>query len=280
MFKDLIMKVQSLLAIILCFLFIDINAQNEGQYHVVQVRGAITNVGSGKSLNRGDVVKSIDKLQFGNAQAMALVINASGKFTVKLPFQDDDRTALLENSISPVRSRNQISTRGFANNTDELTDLKSYFGKDMFAIIGDDISVKLNKKVYPLNSKKFIVFYYTAFDDRIAKKIRFNDQQLVIEKEKLMNCKGRLLEGNQIKNVGVYQYEADTKLSDKITEVSFVFVDELELKEEFNTIIPFLQSQGKSKAEVELYLQDYFIDVYGFTDKRILTSFIDTLIKK
>ena len=44
--------------------------------------------------------------------------------------------------------------------------------------------LKLDENIYPLNNDKFIVFYYKINGVQVSKKVGFNKQHLIIEKDK------------------------------------------------------------------------------------------------
>lgn len=275
--KPIIMK--TTLTILLTFIAINFLS---GQYHVVQVRGEIKNVETGNDIERGDKISASDMLKFVSAQSMALVINTNGKYSVQLPIEagidGQDQGVSVESAISPIRSRNQISTRGFDAQKDRIDNLKAYFGSTSFAVIGDSLTVFLQEDMYPLNNSKFIVFYYTLNGTEISKKVGFNNQHLIIEKEKLFESKGEKFNGDLIPKMEVYKYEVASKDSEKITECDLKFLNKQDLASEFSEIISFMKQEGKTDEAIKTYLGDYFIDVYGDTDQEQLKKFIEELI--
>src|SRR3972149_7060966 len=150
--------------LIIVFLFFStlVNAQTENYYRVIKVSGDIMNVDQGKNLGTGDKIEGSEKLKFQSANANALAINGiSEKFSLKSPSSDmisgSGGLVAVQLSATLVVSRNQLSTRGLQDDRPVL-DLKSYLGKETFTVIGDSLSVLLDKDIYPLNNNKFIVF--------------------------------------------------------------------------------------------------------------------------
>ena len=160
----------------------------------------------------------------------------------------------------------------------EIVDLKSYFGKENFAIIGDSLSVKLDEEIYPLNNNKFIVFYYDIDDEQVSKKVGFNKQRLIIEKDKLMQGKENKLNGNKINGIEVFQYEMSSQKSEKITEFNLLFVNGEDIKVEFDAIMPVLTGLNMTNEEMQSYLINYFTDVYGLTDQNVIINFVNEFL--
>ncbi len=249
-------------------------------YHIVKVDGNIINMNQEKSLTRGDKILATDNLKFKSSNANALAISEnSEKFALKEPsidvISENRETVSVMLSASPIVSRNQLSTRGLVDANKPIVDLKSYFGKENFAVIGDSLSVKLDDGIYPLNNNKYIVFYYDINGIIVSKKVGFNKQRLIIEKEKLMESKGNKLSGNEISNIEVYQHELSTDKTDLITSFNLVFIDKKELVKEFDTMLPVINKVFTDEKEKKEYLINYFGDIYGLTDLSALNNFVE-----
>lgn len=252
-------------------------------YHVVKVNGDILNMNQNKSLSTGDEIMSSDNLRFQTINASALAINEkSEKYNLKRPAIDissnDDMAFTVMLAATPVLSRNQLTTRGLVKTEKAIVDLKSYFGKETFAVVGDSMSVLLDEGLFPLNNNKFIVFHYTIDGKTVSKKLGFNNQYLIIEKDKLMEVEGKQLSGNQITGIEVFQHEVSTDIKEKITEINLIFVDKELLYKEFNAIMPVLNKVYSTNDEKIEYLTNYFGDVYGITDLRLLLKVMDEYI--
>lgn len=252
-------------------------------YHVVKVNGDILNMNQGKSLSTGDKIMSSDNLRFQTINASALAINEkSEKYNLKRPAIDistnDDMGFTVMLAATPVLSRNQLTTRGLVNTERAIVDLKSYFGKDDFAVIGDSMSVLLDESLFPLNNNKFVVFHYIINGKTVSKKLGFNNQYLIIEKDKLLEVEGKQILGNQITGIEVYQHEVSSDNSEKITEINLVFVDKESLFKEFDAMIQVLNKLYSTNEEKIEYLTNYFGDVYGLTDLRLLMKVMDEYV--
>jgi hypothetical protein len=277
---------RSILLILAAFVIFAFQQANEF-YHIIKVDGTIVNTSTGKNLIPGDNIKPNDRLEFKSPYATALVIsNTRGKFTLKMPenkdlFDNKGDTKLLamaDNAVSPIDSRGMLATRGIG--LAEVKDLKTYLGTDNFYLIGKTLSVKLNKTVYPLSEKQFLVFTYNIKNQNQSKKIGFSNQYLNIDRDALIKSPDDLQQGNSIKEVQVYKVDKTADKNDLITKFNLVFLDEEKLKQEFDVIIPFLQDQNLDRMHVIDYLKGYFNDVYGTTDADVLFQTVNKEVAK
>jgi hypothetical protein len=261
---------------------LSINAQ---VYHVIKLEGSVTNLNSGKILAPGDIVQASDRLAFESTNSSIIAIGDNRvKYILRMPKGENvDKTDLVliaSQSATAIKSRNAFKTRAFNPDQKEVVDLKQYFGNDRFSIIGDEVKVTLSEQKYPLSNDKFIVFYYKVKDKPVSKKLGFDQQTINIEADKLKEVKGEIIDANEIEGVMVYEYEMPTKNYQEITSFNLLFVKNADLEKEFNTIIPILRNQKMDDKGIKEYLVDYYVDFYGLTDSKALSSFIDGVLKK
>ena len=103
-------------------------------------------------------------------------------------------------------------------------------------------------------------------------------KHLILEKEKLLEGKGKKIEGNIINSIEVYQYEKSTEISEKITEFNLQFINKADLQNEFTAILPVLEELKMGQGEKQTYLLDYFGDVYGLTDQNTILKYIEEFL--
>ena len=252
--------------------------QADNFYNIIKVNGQIVNTSTGKSLGPGDKVKPSDNLQFDNRLANALAISsARGKFSLKVPegadaFSDANLVAIADNAVSPIKSRNQLSTRSFGNGA--VKDLKAYFGNDDFTIVGNTLQIKLDDATYPLNENSFIVFSYEQNGKQVSKKIGFFNQELKIEKEKLLSGTDEL----HITSVTVYLYNKTTNSPVQITKFNLNFTQPESISKEFKAVADVLNNMSMTHDEKVKYLTDYFVDLYGQTDMNNLNTLVSQVL--
>jgi len=251
---------------------------NNDLYYVIKVKGTIINKNSGKILVPGDQIKSSDQLSFSNATDQAIVLSSSrGKFTLAIPqdnlFDNNTLLAYADKSLSPVDSRSQLATRSLAQG--KQSDLKNYFGNQTFYIIGKELSVALDETKYPLNPSTYLSVEYFEKEQKSVKvkntnqtvTLALNDFRSTIETQK----------HDTIHNASLYHYDNQHKLINKITDVNMVFLDEQLLNQEFKTIISVLKQGNMDPKEINAYIFQYFIDIYGQTDNYMLNQYIGRL---
>jgi len=269
--------------IILALLLLSINAfsQTDELFNIIRINGKIYNISTGEDLNQGNTLKPQDKLNFESDQSSGIVIsNLRKKYTLRMPYDlgvGDDVFAIAELSLNPILSRGQLSTRGLMG-PNGVKDLKTYLSEENFNIIGDEIDIHLDKNLYPLNDDKFIVFYYKINDMQVSKKVGFDKQYLNINKEKLLESNGEILNSDTLSYVSIYQYEKSTEETNLITQVNISFINKDNLRKEFLAIVPILKKQNYENEEIRQYLFEYFFDVYGNVDETQLNNFILEII--
>jgi hypothetical protein len=258
-------------------------AQAQDNYDVTRVNGKITNLKTGQDVVAGDVLNEEDVLLFESLDSYAIAIGSSmGRFQIKLQtqFEVDYQmlTSAVKDAAAPTKMRNLMLAR-FDPSETEVSDLRQYFGNDKFSIIGDVVNVPLSRQKYPLSDDKFIVFYYRVDNSPVSKKIGHDQQTLLVERDKLVATSLGTIEGSEIANLAVYEYETSTRRSNEITRFTLVFVDKNELVNEFRTIIPILKRQRMADDDIKKYLIEYYYDFYGATDSKTIDNFAAQIVK-
>ncbi len=270
--------------ILVLALLLGFGAQAQELFHVTRVSGKITNLKTGQEVTAGDALNPDDVLLFESPESYAIAIGSGmGRFQIKI--QDTELaadhkmlTSATKDAAVPTRMRNLMLAR-FDPAQTEVSDLRQYFGNDKFSIIGDAVNVPLNQQKYPLSDDKFIVFYYRVDNNPVSKKIGHQQQTLFVEKDKLVTSSVGSIDGNEITNLAVYEYETSTRRSNEITRFTLVFVDKDELVNEFRTIIPILKRQRMANDDIKKYLIEYYYDFYGATDSKTIDNFAEQIVK-
>ncbi len=276
-------SVVKLIAVLTCAIAINVQAQDS--FIVTRINGKVTNYQTGTQLRAGDVLLPSDKVTFDSFDSYVISIGQNmGRYMIKLheppaPETIQQLTAVVKDVAIPTKHRSLMSERYRPDET-VVNDLRSYFGNDKFTIIGDMVSVPVNPQNYQIDENKFIVFYYRVNNNPISKKIGYENNSIIIERDKLTNTSAGVISQNEIPAVSVYLYEKDTRTSEEITRFNLVFVDRETLMNEFFTIIPILERQKMPKDEIKKYLIEYFYDFYGATDSQSIKSFVNDLVDK
>ncbi|MDX9847022.1 MAG: hypothetical protein RBT74_08580 [Tenuifilaceae bacterium] len=275
---------KSIISIVVLVLTLTLGVQAQDVYNVTRVNGKITNLKTGQDVVAGDVLLSDEFLLFESLDSYAIAIaDNMGRYQIKIQatqISGDPQmlTSTVKDAAVPTRMRNLMVAR-FNPEEQEVSDLRQYFGNDKFSVIGDAVNVPLNNQKYPLSDDKFIVFYYRVDNQPISKKIGHEQHALILEKDKLFSSSAGSINGNEISNLAVYEYENSTKRGNEITRFTLVFVDKQELLNEFHTIIPILKRQKMGDDEIKKYLIEYYYDFYGATDSKTIDSFTEQIVK-
>ncbi|MDD2278434.1 MAG: hypothetical protein PHD06_09965 [Bacteroidales bacterium] len=276
------MKTLKIFMILLISLGFSASAQDV--YHVTRVNGTITNLGTGTNVIAGETLNPDDVLLFESLDSYAIAIGCKmGRFQIKIqdPAQANEHltlTAMVKDAALPTKMRNLMLAR-FNPSEIQVSDLRQYFGNDKFSIIGDAVTIPLDQQKYSLSDDKFIVFYYRVDNNPVSKKIGHDEQSLILEKDKLVTSSAGSVQGNEISNLAVYEYQMSSRSSQEITRFTLVFVDKNELVSEFNTIIPILKRQKMANDDIKKYLIEYYYDFYGATDSKTIDTFADQIVK-
>jgi len=267
--------------VVLTFLFLCLAGYGQSKYFIIKIKGKIENKETGKFLKQGDIISTTDQISFKSKRAKLMLISENRtKFLIEKPKRIKEKDIFIASDLAlAIKSRAAMITRsGGALDESDVSDLKNYFGEDIFTIIGDTLQVPLNQGIYPLNNEQFIVFYYNISEVPVTKKIGFQENRLNIEKEKLIKAKNVALEYPEFDNVAVYRYNRGNEEMDYITEFELNFINKEEVISEFKTLIPILQSQEMDRKQIKTYMKEYYYDFYGITDKKYLEVFTESVL--
>jgi len=273
--------------VLVFLLLLGLGAKAQDSYNVTRVNGNVTLVKSGKPVKPGDILTPSDQVKFENFDAYVISINQKmSRYVLKLnpplansPKINQGLTATVKD-IALVTKRRSLMSARFNPNEKEVTDLKNYFGADKFSVIGDSVSIDLNSNKYPLSEDKFVVFHYKVNNSLVSKKIPYDHQTLKIEKDIILSTKAGSINGNEVSELTIYLYEKSTKASEKVTNLTLVFVDKETLRNEFKTILPILQRQKMNDEAIKKYLIEYYYDFYGATDSKTIDAFAGEVVKQ
>ena len=229
----------------------------QAQWSVISVQGKI--LADGVVITQSNRLNMEQVISFTEAlEAKAILADAEGAMFLleQAKGSVNGENASLGDLIKPYKS---YSTRGFRKAEDRINDLKQYMGNARFTVLGDKIELLLSEEKYPLNNNKFIVFYYEQAGEKLSKKVGFDHQKLIIENNKL------LPQGNEIRNLHIYQYEISTKETNLITKVHLNFANMAKVKGELTVLKTWLTSKGMAATEANEKLTTYFEAVYGRT---------------
>ncbi len=262
------------LFIIVISIFLMVPKQSE-TFYIVKVKGNIINATTGKSLAQGDAIEATDELNFGDLDAMALVISDSqNKYALKFPKVDgteySEYIASVKNSLTATK-KNRLATRGLITNA-PIRDLKEFLGDNDFTVIGNSLEVKLSKQSF---ENKSIEAKYDKDGKPFNKELIIGDTLLNLSRSEL----GAKSYGEvKLYHVDFYKHDKTDISVEKITRLDLNFIDENALRDELKTIIAVYKKKDYTKPQMKTFLMEYFLDFYGNTHEFVLSQFIDKVI--
>ncbi len=277
---------------ILCILIVSIlticTISAENVFYIVKINGVIIKNDNSENLIQGDKIDSSTTYKIIDKKVSAVLIDEKGNFfwfkvPEQLSYNENKEIIVSANAcISPIHEINSGSKRGFKKIEikKSVNNLKKYFGEDKFTVLGDTLSFKLDKNIYPLNNDKFIVFYYKINNVQVSKKVGFENHYLKIEKAKLFSSNGQTQDGNILKNVFVYQYERSTGKVELLTKINLIFISPTNLEKEFRVILKAVNQQNYSLTNKKQLLTNYFSNIYGLCDGDRFSDFLNNSLTK
>ncbi|MEH0157040.1 hypothetical protein V6R21_23165 [Limibacter armeniacum] len=241
--------------------------QKDEIYYVVHVSGDITSLKDDRKVVPGMELQSSEKLKFVGVGAKAVVLSRKGgRMLLQAPEGKEKATEfeLMVNEVFvPKKVHLRMSTRQAPNSL--VNNLKDYFGEERFAIIGNELTVKLDSFSYPLNEEKVMVLYYKQ-PEGAEKNIQIpyeTDNSLVFHKDSLYND----MDPGYTTGNSIYYFYKPQKEARKLAEFQPVFIEENKLLEELKLMHDFLSE--KKLAEGSLLYEEmlsFVTDVYGKVD--------------
>ncbi len=234
-------------------------------YRVIKVNGHIIYTKKGKDMHQGDVFNATEAITFKTPDSRAAVISKVNGRKILSPKSKSSKATLLP----PM---NNISSRsGGLNN---LIDLKNHFDGD-YLVLGTS-KLKINEKSFPMNEQAFFFMKYQYNGEAINKKLSYDGDKLVIDKEEIFKVDGKPIDGSGIETVELFYLNGKTKTT--INSFNLKFGNDDELSTELKIILTELDNADEKAVldEITSYLNEY----YGKPDKTNLKSWYDTHLKE
>ncbi|MBI5538836.1 MAG: hypothetical protein HY951_02180 [Bacteroidia bacterium] len=251
------MKNKTIISIILIFI---LNIQISGviaqdKFTVIKVTGNIVIQSTGSALGIGTAFGQNEDLLFKSTDSRAAVINPKrGRFLLT-----SNNVSEFKNSKSNfLPATGNISARAgsFILN---INDLKNYFEGNY--VIFDKIKIKINPAAFPMNDKKYFYIRYNYKNETINKKLGFNVDTLIINKDELLTIDGKQIPNPEITEMKLmYMEEGEKYVSTPICIFTPIFPDFEILKTEVKIILEQMKDKPyKDKVnEVSAYINDFY----------------------
>ena len=219
----------------------------DNEFKVITVRGEIVFEKSGENMKRGDLYVKGTPLSFASNESRASVYNSNqGRYVL---------SGNTRGKLKILPATNNISTRSGA--LLNLVDLKNHFDGRYLIIKRQELQI--NQEAFPMNEDSFFYLKYEHQGELIPKKLRFEGDYLILDKEEIFKIDGEAIPIEE-KEMTLYYRGAEKTL--KINKFTPVFPDEEELKEEVGLILELRESD---KTYEEKYNEgtSYLNEFYG-----------------
>lgn len=229
------------------------------QYKVIKVDGQIVFQKTKVDMKQGDVFMPGTALDFKTPQSRAAVIsNLKGRFVLSPSDQG-------ETSILPAT--NNVSSRAGA--LINLVDLQNHF-TGRYLVIGK-MKLQIGKEAFPMDDKNFFYLTYSYNGESIPKKLSYDGDKLILDKEEIFKVDGNPIEVTE-KEMTLY-YRQGTE-SRKVGTFTPIFPDLGTLKGEVEIIIDEYKDKDISTQmkEITAYLNEF----YGNPQKDNLSEWLKT----
>ena len=244
------------LAIVLIFITVQLRGQ---EYQVLQVKGEIVRSSDGTILKPGDKISEEEQIQFVTKDAMAAVLSEEkGRYIIKVKSEETDQSDLiyvLKSTISPVRGGMSSRSSGIRNQVD----LMLYFQEEPFVWVGDLIRVKIAPSAFRMNDKNYFFLRYTVNEEKINKKLPFEDDILIIDKSLVFTVDGQSFNAADAGNYELFYYRSSHEEATSMAKIDFVLMDIEDVEILYSALV--------DESEYPFYdVAEILSDLYGKCD--------------
>ncbi len=239
-------------------------AAEADSYRVIKVNGHIIYTKKGKDMHQGDVFNATESITFKTPDSRAAVISKVNGRKILSPKSKSSKATLLP----PM---NNISSRsGGLNN---LIDLKNHFDGD-YLVLGTS-KLTINEKSFPMNEQSFFFLKYQYNGEAINKKLSYDGDKLVLDREEIFKVDGEPIDANNIETVELFYLNGKTKTT--INSFNLKFGNDEELSAELKIILTELTDSDEKAIldEITSYLNEY----YGKPNKSNLKNWYNQHLK-
>ena len=263
MMVNKLINIVSLFAVLLAvFAFVNLPSEKLSKtslYKVIKVNGRILFIKSGESLKTGDSYLEGTALSFASIRDRAAIVN---KIKGRYILQPNSKGKAI---VLPATSN--IEPRGTGSVLLNMLDVKNYFS-DSCVFIGD-VKVTLGKEAFPLNKTQFFYVTYMYKNEKIAKKIPFEKQDLKVSEQDLFEIDGKAIPTFRTE-MTLYYMKGDN--ANKIGVFTPLFPSQELMKKEIEVLLDGLESLSDDKKidEVATYVAEF----YGKPQKENLNDWL------
>jgi hypothetical protein len=227
------------------------------KFNVINVQGKIVFEKTGAEMKRGDIYVSGMNLDFIDSKSRASIVNKSqGRLVI---------TGSSKGKVKVLPAANNISSR--AGSLLNVIDLKKHFS-DRYLVLKRS-EVQIGKEAFPMGNKYFFYLTYDYNGEEIAKKLRNEDDMLVLDRDEIFKVDGEVIPYEEKEMTLYYRKEGKGM---KINTFTPVFPDNDELVAEVKVLLN--SYSDVSDLEQAKAVTSYLNEFYGNAHKANLKSWL------
>lgn len=250
----------------------DIQAQDS--FYITKVQGLITTQG-GDVVKAGATIDSRERLVFKDSAAYAYAIDNRNIIFSILPFElrsgFEESANLLASPIRPIKRA--LSDSQAKNN------LSFYFGGKTFTVIGTSVALPVNATAYAFTDDFFLVFSFNGEHKQISKRIPFEKNCLIIDKNRLFETRFGELKSYPKERVEAFLFSPSTRKSQSLGVFNLQFIGEADMERELRLVADYFKHQNMDGNTAKQRLYDYFHSLYGEAEPNRLAILINKVME-
>ena len=228
-------------------------------FYVLQVKGKVKSLQSGKEIKTNDVIKADEQLSFSTSTDAVAVVNAkTGRFVLKpgKPNKQNEFLTYVKDALNQSSSR--LSTRA-GTHFSNVIDFKTYFDKTIYLL--PEQRYQASRSSYPISNDSFFFIQYTYKGEQVNKKLSGTvDNEIFIDREELFKVDGQAINLTDVTKLYLHYYS--NSASSELTALAFNVTDPETVKQEVAVLQRALTSANtatdKIKQEIAAYLEENY----------------------
>jgi hypothetical protein len=234
-------------------------------YKVIKVTGTIVYKKNSKDVLQGDLFPETEQIVFKTPESKAAVIStAKGRFILA---PGSEKKNDVKANLLPASSN--VSSRSGA--IINVIDLNNVFSGNF--VVLDKMKIHINKDNFPMDEKNFFYIRYNYKGEEINKKLPYEGEKLILDKEQLLQVDGKAINGPDSPEYKLY-YLSDGKTSQLINAFNIVMPDNAGLKAETSILMQEIKDKSYT-AKVDEFIA-YLNDFYGKSNKNNVMDWLKT----
>lgn len=234
------------------------------KYHVIKLKGMITYKSNQQQLKRKSTFLSLEDLVFSEDAGM-YVLNEEGKVFKLIQTSHNQKYKLQQTSL-------KVGTR--PGKILEYIAFQQFLADRKLLILGNNLYIEVGEEAFPLDEEQFFYIQYDWNGESIPKKLSYQGNRIIIQKDKLFQVDGQPIDADEVANFALYYFNQTTEESLFINHFQPIFPPEDTLIQEIKLIQAISKRKKWTKKDYYQVIENYLVVVYGVPAKE---HFLDWL---